>query len=61
MKILRFKIFFSFFLMLHNFSFGQDKIKFGYHTPEGKVKKVDHNIINSTKESMIQLNYIIIN
>ena len=52
MKAIRFKIFFFIFLMSYNLSFGQEKIKFGYHTPEGKVKKVDYNIINSTKKSL---------
>ena len=53
MKLLRYKLFFFIFLMAANFSFGQNKINFGYHTPEGKVKKTDYNIIESSKEESI--------
>ena len=53
MKLLRYKLVFFIFLMAANFSFGQNKINFGYHTPEGKVKKTDYKIIESSKEESI--------
>ncbi len=53
MKLLRYKLVFFIFLMAANFSFGQNKINFGYHTPEGKVKKTDYKIIESIKEESI--------
>lgn len=53
MKLLRYKLVFFIFLMAANFSYGQNKINFGYHTPEGKVKKTDYKIIESSKEESI--------
>ena len=44
------QIFCFIFLIVVNISFAQDKIKFGYHTPSGKVNPIDEESIKMIKE-----------